>query len=299
MQRFLERWESGIRQLIPLAYLAGLLAGTVAVFSGFTIGGRVATGILVGIAIELHTFFLERQTRADYALWRAEQTKAAGGRLKASIYPLAVMLVLQGACSVVFTAETYHPTGTALPLPVMVVAIGLITPGLAFLAGFLIPLQRSPTEMLAEASHTMLGDTMTSVQKQWYSRVRSARKGGHNLAPVAQALLEDAGHGDHARRLSLMDAAIPGGTSPRPPAPKPTRTTKTRRPRPPTRRKSDIDELRDRRYATLRTKLADEPNLTLSQAQKLLGMRNRQGVQNIWQDVRQELGIGVRQQQAG
>lgn len=291
IHRFLERWELAIRQLVPVMYLLGMVAGTVALFAGVNIGGRLIVGILTGVAVELQTFFQQRQVRTDYALWRTELTDTAARRMRASLYPLIGLLAFQGFNSVVFTINTYHPAPSVVPGWLQIALLGGSVPLLLLLAGFAIPTASNPADMLTEKSREMLWSTMKSVVKQWKSRLRTAESTGESLAQVAKALLEDAGAHADAQRLAIMDEAIPaiGRPKPAPTAP----TGKPRRARPaPKRSRDEIAGQRERRLQLLRDELAANPRLTLKQAQEVLGMSNRQGAQNLWHEVRRELGIG-------
>ena len=291
IHRFLERWEAAIRQLVPVMYLLGMVAGTVALFSGVNIGGRLVVGILTGIAVELQTFFQQRQVRLDYGVWRAELTATSSRRLKASLYPLLGLLAFQAFNSVVFTINTYRPVHSVVPGWLQIGLIGGSVPLLLLLAGFAIPTATNPADMLTESSRAMLWRTMKSVKKQWAQRLKSAETTGESLALVAKALLEDAGATADAARLRIMDEAIPQiGRPSSSPTPAPTKPGKKRTA--PKRSRDELSAQREHRLDVLRQQLTANPRLTLRQAQEVLGMSNRQGAQNLWHEVRRELGIG-------
>lgn len=286
IHRFLERSEGTIREMVPLAYLLSLMAGTTAVFSGIAMSTRQPVGIALGVVIELHTFLVVRIVRVDYTAWRTERTASASARLWASIIPLACMLGVQSFCSYVYTAESYHPLYNVVPRQLLVVGIAVVVPAFAFLAGFLIEVTQSPADLLRSSNRAMLQRTMRGTVKTWSKRLREAERSGANLAGVARALLEDVGATEDARRLGIMDNAIPGG-KPAPRTPTPPKGRKRTRSAP-RRSRSELDEVRQKRKELLHQELDRTGKLTLNRAQQLTGMRNRQGVQMLVSEVKQE-----------
>src|SRR5579859_5096421 len=68
MVRFFETLDDLFSQIVPLAYLVGLAAGTISYFGGAIPNPVVAVGVCVGVAAELHFWLQQRRVRAAYGL---------------------------------------------------------------------------------------------------------------------------------------------------------------------------------------------------------------------------------------
>jgi uncharacterized membrane protein YdfJ with MMPL/SSD domain len=68
MHRLLERLDAAASTIVPLAYLTGLLLGTMSYFAGVTLDAGLAVGVALALAAELHAFLEQRRCRA---LWAA------------------------------------------------------------------------------------------------------------------------------------------------------------------------------------------------------------------------------------
>lgn len=218
MHRLLERLDGAASTLVPLLYLAGLMAGTLAYFADVKMGFTLAVGVALACAAELHSFLQQRRVRALFALYmraRARVSQDNGAELE-GIAPqfwtqaaiLAGLVAFSMYNSVAFVAANWTPAPGWLPAPVQVGIRGAIIPGLFLLAGFLSPLTTDASAMLASAAHEMLHHTIKTTVKQWRARVKKARRRNLNLAPVAIALMLDAGDTDGARRVQMIDAGL-------------------------------------------------------------------------------------------
>jgi hypothetical protein len=205
----LERIDATLSNILPLLYLAGLALGAAAYFSGVILDVGIAVGIGLACAAEIHSFLAQRRTRAAYALFQ----RAAPGTPEREEYArqawvnggiLALLLAFSAFNAWAFNVETWHTAQGFLPYGVQLAVRSLIIPVLFFLAGFLVPLTTDAGALLASAAHSMLHTTIKATVKQWQRRVRRARKRGIDLAPVAIALMEDAGDTDGARRIQMI-----------------------------------------------------------------------------------------------
>jgi hypothetical protein len=67
MHRLLERLDGAASTIVPLAYLTGLLLGTMSYFAGVTLDAGLAVGVALALAVELHSFLEQRRVRAAAA----------------------------------------------------------------------------------------------------------------------------------------------------------------------------------------------------------------------------------------
>lgn len=209
MHRILERLDGAASTIVPLAYLAGMMLGTAAYFSGVIVDAGLAVGLALAVAVELHGFLEQRRVRA---LWTANsrassdaERDAVRPQLAAHVAILAALVAFQAYNSYRFLALTGRPDLLrALVLP------------LAFLvSGALSPLTHDPADELRAASRSMLHYTVRKMARQWRKRVRHAagpawwqfwrrRSEAVDLSPIAIALMHDAGDAAGARRIQLI-----------------------------------------------------------------------------------------------
>lgn len=208
MHRFLERLDAAASTIVPLLYLAGLMLGTLSYFANVQLGFTLAVGIALSFAAELHSFLALRRCRAVYGQLTRTADALTRDRLAAQ---LRVHVAILGALvafstfnSVAFVASTWHPTPGWLPAWAQIGIRGAIIPAFFLLAGFLSPLHADAGALLASASHDMLHRTIKATVRQWKRRVETARKRGLDLAPIAVALMIDAGDTDGARRVEMI-----------------------------------------------------------------------------------------------
>ena len=209
MHRLLERLDSGASTLVPLLYLLGLALGAAAYFSGVIVDAGIAVGIGLACAAELHSFLAQRRIRATWGQFQREQIgtperERLAGQLWTNGLILAALLLFSTYNSIAFVAETWRPAPGFLPDWLQIGIRGSVIPAFFFLSGFLAPLTADAGALLASAAHSMLHTTIKATVKQWQRRVRRARKQGIDLAPVAIALMEDAGDTNGARRIQMI-----------------------------------------------------------------------------------------------
>lgn len=219
MHRLLERLDGAASTFVPLLYLAGLALGAASYFAGITLAGEnagVAVGIALAAAAELHSFLQQRRVRATWAqLQRLNVTnedtperEAISQRLQVEAGILLALLVFSAFNATAFVAATWHPTSGWLPPWLQIGIRGCVIPAFFFAAGFLSPLHTDASEQLHATSTSMLRRTLKAIDKQWKQRLAQAQKRNADLAPIAIALLEDAGDTDGARRVQLIAAGL-------------------------------------------------------------------------------------------
>lgn len=209
MHRFLERLDAAASTVVPLLYLAGLMLGTLSYFANVQLGFTLAVGIALAFAAELHSFLALRRCRAIFGQLTRTTTdpdtrERLAAQLRVHVAILGALVAFSTFNSVAFVASTWHPTPGWLPAWAQIGIRGAIIPAFFLLAGFLSPLTADAGALLASASHDMLHRTIKATVKQWKRRVETARKRGLDLAPIAVALMLDAGDTDGARRVEMI-----------------------------------------------------------------------------------------------
>jgi hypothetical protein len=209
MHRLLERLDDATTTIVPLLYLGGLALGTMAYFAGVTLDAGLAVGVALATAAELHSFLEQRRVRLLWArLARAStvdpQRDGLISALRAHVAILAALVAFSTYNSVAFVVATWHPTPGFVPGWLQVGVRGAVIPGFFLLTGALAPLAADPGDDLARASRAMLAKAIGATVRQWNARIDRARKRGFDLAPVAVALMMDAGDANGARRIRLI-----------------------------------------------------------------------------------------------
>jgi hypothetical protein len=209
MHRLLERLDGAASTIVPLLYLLGLMLGTMAYFTGVHIGFGLAVGTALAFAAEMHSFLALRRVRAIWG--QVNRTPESDlrreelvGQLRANVVILGLLIAFSTYNSVAFVSETFHPAPGFLPAPAQIAIRGSVVPALFLLASFLSPLSADASVLLKSASHAMLHRTIRRALKQWNQRIDRAWQSGHDLAPIAVALMNDAGDTDGARRITLI-----------------------------------------------------------------------------------------------
>lgn len=219
MHRTLERLDAAASTIVPLAYLAGLMLGTMAYFTGVTLNLGLAVGVALAIAAECHAFLEQRRCRALYSMYGrmtdADQRQRLAGQLRLHVGILAALVAFSAVNATAFATETWRPAPTfLLPNWLQIGIRGAVVPAFFLLTGALSPLSVGAGDELASASRSMLRRTLRATLKQWNARIDTARRTGVDLAPVAVSLMLDAGDLDGARRVQLiahgLDAAERG-----------------------------------------------------------------------------------------
>jgi hypothetical protein len=226
IHRFFDAIDGALSALVPLLYLVGLAAGTLAYFSGILVQFDVAVGVCLAVATECHAYLTQRRMRMARArLNRATVRDEAYGQLEAQYTRqrniLIALIAFSTYNSVQFVASTWHPSGW-LPGWLQILVRGAIVPGLFYLAGELTPLITEPGDVLAHASREMTFAAVRTVSKQCGRRLRRARRRNLDLAPIAVTLLHDAGDVPGAARIRLIAEGLTAaeeGRMPLPPAP--------------------------------------------------------------------------------
>lgn len=208
MHKLLERLDSAASTIVPLAYLAGLMLGTMSYFAGIVLDFGLAVGIALAIAAELHAFLEQRRVRALWAAWQRatdyEARERLQGQVTAHIAILTALVAFSAVNATAFAAETWHPAPGFLPAWVQIGLRGIVIPVFFLLTGALSPLTVSAGDELASASRSMLAKAVRAMSKQWNTRIDRARRSGLDLAPIAIALMLDTGDTDGARRVRLI-----------------------------------------------------------------------------------------------
>lgn len=209
MHRALERLDTAASTIVPLLYLAGLMAGTLSYFADVQLGFVLTVGIALAFAAELHSFLALRRCRAIFAQFTraalgSEQRERLAVQMRVHVAILGALVAFSTWNSIAFVASTWTPARGWLPAWVQIGIRGGIIPAFFLLAAFLSPLHADAGALLAAASHDMLRRTIRATVKQWKRRVETARRRGLDLAPIAVALMLDAGDTDGARRVQMI-----------------------------------------------------------------------------------------------
>lgn len=213
MERLLERLDGAFSTIVPLLYLVGLAAGTLAYFTDIRLGFTLTVGVCLALAAEVHSFLQQRRLRSLWAVFtRPNLDEDTRESLVKQLWVqggiLAGLVAFSAYNATAFVASTWTPAPGWLPASVQIGIRGLVVPVLFLLTGFLSPLTVDAGAILAHASREMLHHTIKTTVKQWRTRIARARKRGLNLAPVAVALMLDAGDTDGARRVQMIDSGL-------------------------------------------------------------------------------------------
>jgi hypothetical protein len=208
MHNLLARLDNAASTLVPLLYLVGLLLGTMAYFTGVTLDFGLAVGVALSIAAEVHSFLEQRRVRATWGrLARTtdlDQKAAIRAELLAHGFILTALILFSTYNSIAFVTSTWTPAAGFLPAWLQIGIRGSVIPLFFLLTGALAPLSQDAGAMLSQASHAMLHRAIKATTRQWSQRIRRAQRKGVDLAPVAVALMLDAGDTDGARRIELI-----------------------------------------------------------------------------------------------
>lgn len=213
MHRLLERLDGAASTLVPLAYLAGMLIGTAAYFSGVVLEAGVAVGIALAVAVEMHGFLAQRRLRATWSHLASvaaddPQRASLAAQLRANVVVLSILIALSMYNGAAFLSRTWPTIDGFLPAGFQIAIRATILPLLFLASGFLTPLHTSAGDVLASASREMLHSTVRATRKQWRERITRAQRQGLDLAPVAIALMKDAGDLEGARRIRLISDGL-------------------------------------------------------------------------------------------
>ncbi len=164
MHRLHERLDGAASTVVPLAYLAGMMLGTAAYFSGLVLDASVAVGLALATAVELHGFLEQRRVRALWDVYaripEVEARDQLGGQLRAHVANLAGLMFFQAYNSLQFLGATWHPTPGIIPEPAQLVIRALVLPAAFLVSGALSPLTVDAGDELRHASRAMLHRTL-------------------------------------------------------------------------------------------------------------------------------------------
>lgn len=213
MVRFFEKLDDLFSQIVPLAYLLGLAAGTVTYFGGAIPNPVVAVGVCVGIAAELHFWLQQRRVRAAYGvLARMNQKDPRREVLLKQFRVQVAILVALGLFSMwnsnLFLASYWHPATSIVPDWLQSFIRGSVIPVLLWLTSSLMPLTEDPSAYLTRNANQILRKMLKETLRQMKGRIKKARKRGADLVPVSVALMVDIGDSDGARRLRMISEGI-------------------------------------------------------------------------------------------
>lgn len=180
--------------VVRVAYLVSLYSGVYLMFAraGVTESsmGEVFT-VTIAAAVLLHEFL---QQSAFISLFRQFMRNQDNDDLKRQVlFHGGVMLALT-----TFDAYCVWQLSPA----------ALVLPALFFTSSLLVEADEDAGGLLARQAHAMQMQTTRTTVGQWRSRMRRARKLAINLAPVAAALMRDAGNEADAKRITIIDDAL-------------------------------------------------------------------------------------------
>jgi len=118
MHRLLERLDGAASTIVPLAYLTGLLLGTMSYFTGVTLDAGLAVGVALALGAELHAFLEQRRCRSLWAAYNRasdlDVRERLAGQLKAHIAILAALVMFSAVNATAFCCGDVAP-GAGLP----------------------------------------------------------------------------------------------------------------------------------------------------------------------------------------
>jgi hypothetical protein len=213
MTRVFQWLDEAFSLLVPLAYLVGLVGGSVAYFGGYAPSAAGAGGTALGFAVEVHSWLQQRRVRSLYAslarLPAKDQRRAAvEGQLKGQRAMLLALALFSVWNANLFLAGIWHPAATAVPVWLQFLVRGCVVPGLFLLTGFLSPLSADPVHVLTTASHQDLHALLKAHRADMKQRITPLRREDGDLTPVVVAYAADLGELDVARRLRLITQGI-------------------------------------------------------------------------------------------
>jgi hypothetical protein len=213
MVRFFQVLDDLLSQIVPIAYLVGLAAGTILYFGGVIPEAPVAVGTCVGLAAECHYWLQQRRVRNIYGvLSRLKLSDPKREILTQNFKVQLAILILLGLFSAfnsnMFLSAFWHPLATDVPVWLQTIIRGSVVPLLLLATGALTPLHEDPSAYLTRASTAILRRTLRATVGQMKSRIRQARQHKADLVPIAVALMVDSGDYDGAKRLRLISEGI-------------------------------------------------------------------------------------------
>lgn len=216
MERLVEKFSRFAASNVVLIYLLAMSLGTATYFVGRYIGLSpnfvVVIGFATAAAVEVHSLLSQRLARR---LWQQrnkldqadEEYESIDSQFRIHMWITVGLVAFSIFNAWQFWRLTYPAVITAWDVVAITIRAAFIP--CAFLsAGFLVPLEYDAGMLLSDASHKMLRRTIKITISQWNRRISRARKQNIDLAPIAIALMEHAGHRDGARRVQMIATGL-------------------------------------------------------------------------------------------
>ena len=133
MSRCFQWLDDVLSQIVPIAYLVGMVAGTVAYFGGYIPSAPVAVATCVGLAAECHYWLQQRRIRGLYGtLYRLKHSDPKRDVLARNFKIQLGILILLGLFSAfssnMFLSTYWHPLATVVPVWLQTMIRGSVIP---------------------------------------------------------------------------------------------------------------------------------------------------------------------------
>jgi hypothetical protein len=200
---------------VRVAYIIGTFFGWFGMFTGTVLNNPVVTylsGAALAGAVVTHEFLQLR--RAELYRRRAQRsttTPTEGKHFKKLAFTnFTVSCIILAAGSFMlynhFTVigggvDVFGPNSRALIECILI-------PLFAAISTLLTEIEDDPNGLLARAAYEMTQKAVKLVQQQWDDRVQNVVQSGHNLSPVAIALMVDAGDEAGAKRIRIIEEGL-------------------------------------------------------------------------------------------
>ncbi len=223
MEKLLERVEGGARQIVPLAYMLGLIVGTAYYFTdGAGDLGKYAlyVGVVLAIATELHSFLLQRRILVAWTQLRKAHDAASEDEAKRDLWVyggwLVVLLAFQIFTAIMYRASSWHPSAALLPVMVQIIIAGAMIPLLFFGVSFLARVVTDPQDVQEETQRTTAMKSARAGQRvalraleastrSFDYRLRQAEKSHADLTGLAVSMQRRFKDDDGAHTLMVID----------------------------------------------------------------------------------------------
>lgn len=211
MRNVLRGTDSVFTTLVRLAYISAGLIGWFAFFTHRTVNDPTVgfwLGASLAVAVGIHEFLQQVRTYMGWRkLQRTNLSPEERDRTKFGfLVNLGFTVILLGCGG--FMYWNNFVGGDGLPLWATGLIEAVIVPLFGIAATFLLDVEDDPGLLLKKQEHSMLLKLVNMTQKQWDARVQNAVQNGHNLAPIAIALMDDSGDADGARRVRIIEEGL-------------------------------------------------------------------------------------------
>lgn len=200
---------------VRVAYIIGMFFGWFGVFTGLTINNPMVTyisGAALAGAVTTHEFLQLR--RAELYRKRAQRSNTAPTEAKhfrklARTNFIVTGIILAAGSFMLYNHFSIVGGGEDSITPhIRAIIEAVLIPLFAGISTLLTEIEDDPTALLARASYEMQLDAVNKVKKQWTERVETVVQSGHNLSPVAIALMLDAGDETGAQRIRIIEEGL-------------------------------------------------------------------------------------------